>query len=335
MMEILKESVIARNKVNGDLLAIINSKSVSRQACLPFNNGVLISTVIYGSKSWEWQKKNESRINAVQLRLLRSMCGVSRKNKCRNSDVRGQYGLKEDVVNRVERGWVGRAGSVSSVANADGEGGTEMEEAVAGSSHQHKRLMLSKMLEQITMQLQETKQGDSDVEEDEFSNDNESPPSTPQPPAEDLPLDLSVKSETASAGVVAPGFPCGICGQVFALPDRLAKHISCQHRDQKTKSGQRGSSDQGPSRIYECDVCQRRFTRSDMLTRHARLHTGVKPYACGACGQEFSRSDHLLTHRRTHTGEKPFLCPACPYAACRRDMITRHMRMHVRNALTT
>ncbi|GBP50991.1 hypothetical protein EVAR_37148_1 [Eumeta japonica] len=38
------------------------------------------------------------------MRLLRSMCGVSRKDRCRNSDVRERCGLKGDVVTKVERG---------------------------------------------------------------------------------------------------------------------------------------------------------------------------------------------------------------------------------------
>merc|ERR1711981_210360 len=97
-----------------------------------------------------------------------------------------------------------------------------------------------------------------------------------------------------------------------------------RHKSRSTDSG---------SKAYMCDVCKRSFARSDMLTRHMRLHTGIKPYTCRICGQVFSRSDHLSTHQRTHTGEKPYRCPSCPYAACRRDMITRHMRTHARYSM--
>ncbi|GBP78264.1 hypothetical protein EVAR_66295_1 [Eumeta japonica] len=36
------------------------------------------------------------------MRSLRSMCGVSQKDKCRDSDVRERCGVKEDVVTGVE-----------------------------------------------------------------------------------------------------------------------------------------------------------------------------------------------------------------------------------------
>ena len=110
-------------------------------------------------------------------------------------------------------------------------------------------------------------------------------------------------------------YVCPICGQMFSLHDRLAKHMASRHKSRST--------DSGTTKAYLCDVCRRSFARSDMLTRHMRLHTGIKPYTCRVCGQVFSRSDHLSTHQRTHTGEKPYRCPSCPYAACRRDMITR------------
>ena len=113
------------------------------------------------------------------------------------------------------------------------------------------------------------------------------------------------------------------------MHDRLIKHLASRHKStsRTVDSGAGASVVKG----YQCDVCQRPFARSDMLTRHMRLHTGLKPYTCRICGQVFSRSDHLSTHQRTHTGEKPYRCPQCAYAACRRDMITRHLRTHTRS----
>ncbi|CAD5206055.1 unnamed protein product [Bursaphelenchus okinawaensis] len=117
-------------------------------------------------------------------------------------------------------------------------------------------------------------------------------------------------------------FICEHCGQGFSMHDRLAKHIASRHRDRSA------SMNDESSKTHKCTVCNKSFGRSDMLTRHMRLHTGLKPYSCQICGQVFSRSDHLSTHQRTHTGEKPYRCPHCNYAASRRDMITRHMRTH-------
>nr|CAG4642129.1 EOG090X0G73 [Eurycercus lamellatus] len=145
------------------------------------------------------------------------------------------------------------------------------------------------------------------------------------------------------ACIKSPAFGCEICGQVFDLHDRLVKHLASRHKTAQQQQSSRPSppaSSGGPAssseagvvvKGYQCDVCQRPFARSDMLTRHMRLHTGLKPYTCRICGQVFSRSDHLSTHQRTHTGEKPYRCPQCSYAACRRDMITRHLRTHTRS----
>ncbi|XP_071947726.1 uncharacterized protein [Antedon mediterranea] len=85
-------------------------------------------------------------------------------------------------------------------------------------------------------------------------------------------------------------------------------------------------------RPYPCPMegCDRRFSRSDELTRHIRIHTGQKPFQCRICMRNFSRSDHLTTHIRTHTGEKPFSCETCGRKFARSDERKRHSKIHLR-----
>ena len=173
---------------------------------------------------------------------------------------------------------------------------------------------------------------------------------------QDIPLDLSVRSRSFSntstgdvLSITDPGgrhstlssssssdtgsrgqegvlkkveeYPCTMCLKLFRSEGCLLRHIRLKHKS---------SSQTCNTKTHACNVCKRKFARSDMLNRHMRLHTGFKPYGCRICGQVFSRSDHLATHQRTHTGEKPYKCPGCSYSACRRDMITRHLRTHTR-----
>ncbi|GBP45911.1 hypothetical protein EVAR_41212_1 [Eumeta japonica] len=88
----------AGNRANGALLAGIRRKTVFRQARSTVHNGVLvfIFTVLCDGESWVWRKKNESKINAMELKSLNHMCdGVILEDKCENIDRRERWGLTE------------------------------------------------------------------------------------------------------------------------------------------------------------------------------------------------------------------------------------------------
>jgi exonuclease III len=104
------------NSVNGALHSLVRSQSVTKKARLAVHSGVLAPTLMYGSESWVWQKKHESKINAVEMRSLRSMCGVRLIDRVRNVEIRRRCGLKDDVVTRIERGmlrWFGHVERMS------------------------------------------------------------------------------------------------------------------------------------------------------------------------------------------------------------------------------
>ncbi|EAL41056.3 AGAP010340-PA, partial [Anopheles gambiae str. PEST] len=67
----------------------------------------------------------------------------------------------------------------------------------------------------------------------------------------------------------------------------------------------------GNRKLFECDVCNMKFSNGANMRRHKMRHTGVKPYECRVCQKRFFRKDHLAEHFTTHTKTLPYHCPIC------------------------
>lgn len=60
------------------------------------------------------------------------------------------------------------------------------------------------------------------------------------------------------------------------------------------------------------------------------LIAGEKPFVCNweKCDRKFARSDELSRHKRAHTGEKRFMCPQCDRGFIRSDHLSKHISRH-------
>ncbi|CAL4123357.1 unnamed protein product, partial [Meganyctiphanes norvegica] len=47
-----------------------------------------------------------------------------------------------------------------------------------------------------------------------------------------------------------------------------------------------------------CNQFYKSFPSNSLLIRHLRTHTGEKPYQCNQCDKHFSRKDSLVVHQR-------------------------------------
>jgi uncharacterized C2H2 Zn-finger protein len=96
--------------------------------------------------------------------------------------------------------------------------------------------------------------------------------------------------------------------------------------------------------VFNCDQCDKTFTKKSSITRHKYEHSGeiggtklgchcigrlskldrnfpiglltsppadLRPHKCTDCEKAFKHKHHLTEHRRLHSGEKPFQCPKC------------------------
>ncbi|XP_003748628.2 zinc finger E-box-binding homeobox protein zag-1 [Galendromus occidentalis] len=83
--------------------------------------------------------------------------------------------------------------------------------------------------------------------------------------------------------------------------------------------------EQTGSQSYNCDQCDKVFSKQSSYTRHKFEHSGVRPHKCEVCSRAFKHKHHLTEHRRLHSGEKPFQCRKCLKRFSHSGSFSQHM----------
>ncbi|XP_026491366.2 zinc finger protein ztf-16 [Vanessa tameamea] len=105
---------------------------------------------------------------------------------------------------------------------------------------------------------------------------------------------------------------CTTCNSFSTLSSRaLTTHMAQCSPDNNNVAATQNADARPHRKLFECDVCNMKFSNGANMRRHKMRHTGVKPYECRVCQKRFFRKDHLAEHFTTHTKSLPYHCPIC------------------------
>ena len=64
---------------------------------------VIVPTALYAAETWGMKTADKRRLDVLEMRCLRNMCGVTRWDRLRNEEVRRRTGVLLELSNRAEQ----------------------------------------------------------------------------------------------------------------------------------------------------------------------------------------------------------------------------------------
>jgi hypothetical protein len=107
-----RELDVRRGKFNSSLISLfplMKDRNVPRKVKTIIYTSILRPILVYGYESWALSTRDKSKIQSCEMRVLRVIMGVTRRDRRRNEDIREELGV-ENILKFIERGqlrWFG------------------------------------------------------------------------------------------------------------------------------------------------------------------------------------------------------------------------------------
>ena len=86
----------AANVVGAMRKQVLDRRELKKSTKLRVYNAMVLPTLLYGCETWTMQQRHVSSLQALEMRYLRRVQGVTRLNRVRNEDIR--RALRQDAV---------------------------------------------------------------------------------------------------------------------------------------------------------------------------------------------------------------------------------------------
>lgn len=90
-----------RNAIN-QLNGLWWSKGIQRDTKKRIYRTIVEGITLYNSETWDMNRRNERRLQAVEMDAMRRSCGVSRLEHIPNTNIKDRMNMEGDIVDRIE-----------------------------------------------------------------------------------------------------------------------------------------------------------------------------------------------------------------------------------------
>ena len=63
----------------------------------------VVPTVLYWTETWGLNAREKRRLNVMEMKCLRSICGVTVRDRIRNEEIMRRVGVQVDLLGKAER----------------------------------------------------------------------------------------------------------------------------------------------------------------------------------------------------------------------------------------